>query len=352
MQEEAIVNCLNCGQILSQNYCANCGQSRHIHRSFAAIWHDFSHAALHFDGKFWRTLPMLIFKPGVLTRDYISGKRAQYISPMAIFLFAIFLMFAVFSLIGGPNLSDNNEISFEDVRERSKQALEEQIAFVQRDIANGKLVDDEGINTADKLKGLETALSSVRTGDKDNEEKPNLTTGEITPENTPIIQNDGSIIQIKGMDEWAEKNGVLAKRLVDEIKLMNENSDFLLYKMKANGYKLSWLLIPISLPFVWIAMLGVRGHHFYDHVIFTIYSMSFVTLLFITLAVLGSIGFLSGWLIPTGSIIPVIHLYKQIRHAYQLSRLQTLLRLIILCMGIVLSLLIFFAILLLLGLLG
>ena len=354
-QEDVISNCLNCSQLLSQNYCAYCGEAAHVHRSLGAIWHDFLHGVLHFDGKFWRTLPMLMFKPGVLTREYISGKRAQYISPMALFLFSIFMMFAVFSFIGGPNLSDindNNENSFEEFRERGNQALEEQIAFVKREIANGKLVDDEGANNDEKLKGLETALSIVNSGIDDNIEKLDQSDGEIIPEDASIIQNDGSIIYTEGMDEWADKNGGFARKLVDGIKLTNENTALSLYKMKANGYKFSWLLIPLSLPFVWLAMIGVRGHYIYDHAIFTIYSISFMSILFIILAILGSIGVSLGWLVPAGSVIPIVHLYKQIRYAYQLSRRQTILRLIILCIGIVFSLLIFFAILLLLGILG
>ena len=49
----------------------------------------------HFEGKIWRTLPMLAFQPGELTRRYIAGERARFVSPLALFLFSVFLMFAV-----------------------------------------------------------------------------------------------------------------------------------------------------------------------------------------------------------------------------------------------------------------
>lgn len=62
--------------------------------------HDLLHGALHFEGKLWRTLPMLGFRPGELTRRYIEGERARFVSPMALFLFSVFLMFAVFQLMG------------------------------------------------------------------------------------------------------------------------------------------------------------------------------------------------------------------------------------------------------------
>jgi len=48
---------------------------------------------LNFEGKFWRTLPMLAWCPGILTRRYIDGQRARFISPIALFLFSVFLLF-------------------------------------------------------------------------------------------------------------------------------------------------------------------------------------------------------------------------------------------------------------------
>ena len=38
---------------------------------------------------------MLVRRPGELTRRYIEGERAKFISPLALFLFSVFLLFAV-----------------------------------------------------------------------------------------------------------------------------------------------------------------------------------------------------------------------------------------------------------------
>ena len=64
---------------------------------------DFVAGVLNFEGKFWRTLPMLAWCPGILTRRYIEGQRARFISPIALFLFSVFLLFATIQLIGGPS---------------------------------------------------------------------------------------------------------------------------------------------------------------------------------------------------------------------------------------------------------
>src|SRR5688572_7351846 len=92
--------CLNCGTLLAGAYCHACGQREHVPRTLSAFFHDLLHGVFHFEGKIWRTLPMLAWRPGELTRSYIEGQRARFVSPLAIFLFSVFLMFAAFSLIG------------------------------------------------------------------------------------------------------------------------------------------------------------------------------------------------------------------------------------------------------------
>ena len=99
-------NCLNCGASLTGPYCHECGQHAHVHRTLSAFFHDFLHGVLHFEGKIWRTLPLLVWKPGELTRGYIDGQRARFVSPIALFLFCVFLTFAVMGLTGSLKTPD------------------------------------------------------------------------------------------------------------------------------------------------------------------------------------------------------------------------------------------------------
>ena len=79
--------CLNCGAALTGDYCHACGQHAHVHRTVSAFFHDLMHGVLHFEGKIWRTLPLLVVRPGELTWRYIEGQRARFVSPIALFLF-------------------------------------------------------------------------------------------------------------------------------------------------------------------------------------------------------------------------------------------------------------------------
>jgi hypothetical protein len=94
--------CPNCGATLTGAYCASCGQPAHLHRTITGLGHDILHSAFHFEGKLWRTLPELVIDPGRLTRRYVHGERAKFVSPVALYLFTVFLMYAVFSVTGSP----------------------------------------------------------------------------------------------------------------------------------------------------------------------------------------------------------------------------------------------------------
>jgi hypothetical protein len=103
--------CMNCGTALLGPHCHNCGQHSHVHKTLGAFFHDLLHGALHFEGKLWRTLPLLFLKPGRLTREYIEGRRASYVSPIALFLFSVFVMFAALQISSVIEPAEHYEVT-------------------------------------------------------------------------------------------------------------------------------------------------------------------------------------------------------------------------------------------------
>ncbi len=357
-------NCLNCGTPLVGAYCHACGQQGHIHRTIGAFMHDLLHGALHFEGKLWRTLPMLAFKPGKLTRRYIDGERARFVSPMALFLFGVFLMFAVFQMVGftAPTDLPTGEGVEESIAEARTNAIAE-IETLQDQLATDNLSDAERAELEDQL-----ALLNQLVAGNGNSEEPNvvdaatdgfvegfnegreeihgneasLGTGATIDTDTGVVRADLSDLvdsSETGVD-WLDT--VIAK--------WRDNPSLMLYKLQANAYKFSWLLIPISIPFVWLLFFWKRRFRGYDHAIFVTYSLSFMTLLFITASLLPRIGVPSEIVTFAVLIIPPIHLYKQLRGAYQLSRFSAFWRLMMLSLFIWIIVFLFIQVLLLLGL--
>lgn len=81
--------CMDCGAALAGKHCHRCGQHEGAPRSLRHAAHEALHGVLHLDGKVWRTLPLLAFRPGRLVREYVYGRRTRYVGPFATFLVAV-----------------------------------------------------------------------------------------------------------------------------------------------------------------------------------------------------------------------------------------------------------------------
>ncbi|MEM6477351.1 MAG: hypothetical protein AAF687_14445, partial [Pseudomonadota bacterium] len=135
------------------------------------------------------------------------------------------------------------------------------------------------------------------------------------------------------------------------VKKWRENPSLMLYKLQANGYKFSWLLVPISLPFVWLLFLWRRKFKAYDHAVFVTYSLSFMSLFFIGVSLLAvsPLDASGGWTMTIIAIAAPLHLYKHLRHTYGLSRFSTLWRFFALLFFMIFIILLFVQALLILG---
>lgn len=96
---EGPIRCLNCFTLIPDkgNYCPHCGQKSPgpHHDSMGHLILESVGDFFHFESKFFRTLRPLVFQPGYLTREYITGRRIRYFEPFKLFLFISFLYFLV-----------------------------------------------------------------------------------------------------------------------------------------------------------------------------------------------------------------------------------------------------------------
>ena len=87
-QSQAASNpCLNCGTNIQLEYCPECGQrSLDPDPTFREFFHELAQEFLRWDGKLLTTYRLFVTKPGVLTCEYLAGRRVRYISPLRIYL--------------------------------------------------------------------------------------------------------------------------------------------------------------------------------------------------------------------------------------------------------------------------
>ena len=92
--------CLNCGVALTGPFCAACGQ-RDVppYPSVRELVVDAFWELSGWDGRFANTVRTLIRRPGLLTREFLEGRRARYLSPVRLYLMASLAYFVLASAL-------------------------------------------------------------------------------------------------------------------------------------------------------------------------------------------------------------------------------------------------------------
>ncbi|MEP2936133.1 MAG: DUF3667 domain-containing protein [Gilvibacter sp.] len=100
--------CNNCQTAVAGNFCHHCGQRSHIDRvTFKETFGDLADGLFSLQAPIWKTVKHLIIKPGVLLREFLSGKRKHYYKPVSFFIVVSALYLLVRWAIDFDILSDN-----------------------------------------------------------------------------------------------------------------------------------------------------------------------------------------------------------------------------------------------------
>ena len=225
---------------------------------------------------------------------------------MALFLFSVFLMFAV--------VGQNIDFDQAKVTTSASEARTEESEKLEALEAQRKRAADAGRPTA----ALDAEIAST----KENVEAFDAIGRATTPASVATLRLSPQL-------EW----------LRAPITRAIANPDLLFYKVRNSAYKWSWVLIPLSAPLLWLLFPFSRRFRFYDHVVFVTYSIAFMTLLVVAVTLLGFVG-LGGIGLVALAAVPV-HFYLQLKGSYGLSAMGAMWRTAALCLAAVAALSIF-----------
>ncbi|MGB5078565.1 MAG: DUF3667 domain-containing protein, partial [Sphingorhabdus sp.] len=352
---------------------------------------------LHFDGKIWRTLPLLFWHPGDLTRRYVHGERAKFVSPLALFLFTVFLTFAAFNWIAPKDIDANPVVSVAEAQEQyladrqeilddigkleakhkvvtvSSKATNQQVARQLATLRERLTKLDEG--RGKQVRRAENAALQFQKGKGAIEAEivrleKDLSAARKAGQPTERIQEEleGARLSVKFLGGAAEAlsksndkpltwnftdlNFPGAASLNAAMKHASENPQLLLYKMQSSAYKYSWALIPISVPFVWLLFFWKRRFKMFDHAVFVTYSLTFMMMLGILCGIMIQFTAAEALAGLALAFIPPVHMYRQIRHAYGTTRLGAVWRTCLLTMFAMTALTMFAMLIVTLGVAG
>jgi hypothetical protein len=136
----------------------------------------------------------------------------------------------------------------------------------------------------------------------------------------------------------------------DVVEKAQKNPELVVTKVQDAASKFSWLLIPLSLPFLWLLFPFSRRYRLYDHTVFVTYSLSFMMMLVIAggLLVAAGVSGIAGLLF----LLPPFHMYRQLKGAYQLGQFGALWRTFALTVFAFVAISLFVVLLVAVGVLG
>ena len=283
--------CANCGAPLAGPWCHACGQKgEEFHRSIWRLIPEAFEGLTNFDSRFWNTVPRLIVRPGRLTREYLEGRRASQIPPFRLFLVVLVLVF-----FAGGLAADRNNTNF-------KLANPDDPMVTKNMSPKDKAEYEKGIAQVQAQLAADTPAAA----------KATVPGAAPTPDQAAPKRHSGRNLWAKG-----------------QLRKAMQNPTAFFQAMQEWGPRFAILMLPVAALMLSVLFIFKRGVYVFDHLIFSMHSLSFLGLL-LTVIFLASI-FVDGawWLL----LVAPVHLFIHMRGAYRTSVLGALLRMTLLFFG-------------------
>jgi Protein of unknown function (DUF3667) len=99
MERPGETRCVNCANTMLGPFCHNCGEKKIGPKDFTfmKLLEQGFDTFTHLDSKFYNSFRSLLFKPGLLSSEYIKGKRKPYMKPFQVFFICNILFFIFLS---------------------------------------------------------------------------------------------------------------------------------------------------------------------------------------------------------------------------------------------------------------
>jgi len=337
-------SCANCGADLAGPHCHVCGQvADDLHRPIWALVHDAMEGLFALDGRFLKTVPPLLLRPGRVSEKYLSGSRARFVQPVRLFLFASVVFLLAVSIATG----DWTDVSFDD-SDFDAEALEEANVELE-ELRDGLAAEGRGSPPGVALAQAEVdaALERVRDRTNGSADDPHLrelhriqrlqerkceVRGNLVPEDVGATcaailasleaNNDGSSIQLDdysdlplGVRRLVARN---TERIIDDPRVYLEEVNRWMSRMLI-------ALFPIYAALLALTHFWKRRFYYYDHIVVSLHFHAFIFLL-LTIAIAASVVVPIWLLIPTVLVWSNVYLYRTHRLVYGCGRFSSGLR--------------------------
>jgi hypothetical protein len=283
-------NCLNCGAIVNGRFCTECGQENiEPKQNFWSLFTHFIYDVFHFDGKFFDTLRYLLFKPGFVPKEYIKGKRQNYLDPIRMYLFTSAVFFLIFFSVANPGEA------VDITKQQQLNRMERYNFAAEINKRLGQHPDDTILQKQINLV-LDTSYSIYLLKDS---------TGNLTDSSFPVTyRGDNFLMRGKKnrstfitSSDWVGRLA-LEKWKVFKEKYGDDQNAIIKELIRSFLHKLPYILF-VSLPFfaLLLKLLYIRRKDFFysDHAVFTLYHYIFSFLILLLFFIMNKVEEVTGW---------------------------------------------------------
>ncbi|PWN60063.1 DUF3667 domain-containing protein [Chryseobacterium oncorhynchi] len=93
-------NCPNCKQLITENFCSNCGQKKYKRIDREYIWNELQYSIFHTNKGFLYSIKNIIRNPGRTAKEFIDGNRINHYKPILLaFVLSSISAFISFKII-------------------------------------------------------------------------------------------------------------------------------------------------------------------------------------------------------------------------------------------------------------
>ncbi|HOY94829.1 MAG TPA: DUF3667 domain-containing protein [Catalimonadaceae bacterium] len=265
-------HCLNCGTILDDRFCSHCGQdSKEFKRSVWNVFFQFFETFTDFDNKLWSSLGPLFFRPGMLTRKFLDGKRKSFLNPIQMYAFFSFIFFLT---------------AFYLPEKEGASAQEE----IRKGIRNGMFADSVSENS-DSIQDVTVKVGGAKISRSREQNNPGF---HINGLENSYSQYDSAqrAKPDEERDRWFVRT--IKTKMISINRRFKEKDESIIGELfdgfKSNLPNIIILLLPVFA--LVLKLLYVRRNYYYvEHLIFGIHLHCFAFALF-------SFVFLADWALP------------------------------------------------------
>jgi hypothetical protein len=331
-------NCLNCGEVLTGQHCSHCGQRARVRvLSLWGLLKDVLGDALNWDSRLWRTFRPLAFSPGLLTQEFLRGRRAHYTPPFRMYLILSVAFFLSTTIGADPGADlhlnvDDNGANLQ-LRDGKPAATPDAAKAPATPAQPAPKLDPERQKIVDSIVAKLPAKDQPRARVELQQEFATLKPEEVATVGR-VVSNPCTPDNLKvDIGPLGEKYAPRLREACNKIVTDSQGFGRALYD---NVPKMMFIFLPLIAGVMYVLYLG-SGRYYVEHLLFFVHFHAYFFLGGIAIVLLDRGGALlkntgvGGILGSAGNFLTVLfilytpyYLYRAMRRVYGQGRIVTL----------------------------